>query len=504
MTTVDGHALVLAVSSDRDAGSPGGTQEATGVGGPAADRSSGTAQGLVTCVRTARLYTPPPLTTWSPQFPTPDLLSFAADMFPARSTWDGHEGPRPRILVAPGCIAIERPDLAKRERAQERERRRREVTADLAAAYYLAHGEFPDDPEPSREVTSWSRRSRARMVRRMCELDYAPLLADPSRVPAMVTLTYPGEWLSVVPDGAALKAHLRTFQERWKRAWGSRLVGVWKLEFQRRGAPHVHILAVPPHGVAGTPKRGVRPVGAGLPFTAWLSATWADVVDHPDPVHRMRHEQAGTGVDFAEGLRARDPRRVAVYFAKHGTFADKEYQHIVPEPWRAPGHGPGRFWGYWGLDPAVAGVEVTPDVQIAAARALRRWARAQGTTRRVVVPRVDTATGRLRLRPVRRRVKRLGNGSGWVSVNDGAAFASQLARYLTDRARSDQPDRARSTSPGDNRRHILLHRHPTLRTRVYAGQRRSSANRPPNRNGERRRGPRNCMKKGGRSRLFSG
>ncbi|BBH67086.1 hypothetical protein ACTI_37710 [Actinoplanes sp. OR16] len=482
MTTVHTQALVLAVPGDRDAESPGGTQEATGVGGPAADRANGTAEGLVTCVRTARLFTPPPPARWEPAFPTPELVSFAVDLLPRRDAWDGHEGPRPRILIAPGCIAIERPDLAKKERAQERERRRRQVAADLAAAHYLAHGEYPDDPEPSREVTSWSRRSRARMVRRMCELDYAPLLADPERVPAMVTLTYPGEWQTVAPDGKALKAHLTTFRLRWKRAWGAAPVGVWKLEFQRRGAPHVHILTVPPHGVARTPRRGVRPVGAGMAFTAWLSATWADVVNHPDPVQRMRHERAGTGVDFAEGLRARDPRRVAVYFTKHGTFADKEYQHIVPEEWRKPGHGPGRFWGYWELKTAVSGVEVTPDVQIAAARVLRRWARAQGTTRRVVVPRVDTTTGRLRLRPVRRRVKRLASGSGWVSVNDGAAFASQLARYLT--------DRARSASPGDNRRHILLHPTPTHRLHIFAGQsrarRRPPANRPAGRRDRRR------------------
>jgi hypothetical protein len=44
--------------------------------------------------------------------------------------------------------------------------------------------------------------------------------------------------------------------------------------------------------------------------------------------------------------------------------------------------------------------------------------------------RVDQTTGRIRYRNSRVRVRRLRNCRGWVSVNDGAAFASQIARYL--------------------------------------------------------------------------
>src|SRR5207249_5060118 len=58
---------------------------------------------------------------------------------------------------------------------------------------------------------------------------------------------------------------------------------------------------------------------------------------------------AGTGVDYAEAHKCSDPKRLAVYFGKHGQYRSKEYQHNVPEAWQAPGKGPGRFWGYWGL-----------------------------------------------------------------------------------------------------------------------------------------------------------
>ena len=89
-------------------------------------------------------------------------------------------------------------------------------------------------------------------------------------------------------------------------------------------------------------------------------AAWAEVVDHPDPEQRRRHERAGTALDYAEGLRATDPRRVAAYFTKHGLMAAKEYQHHVPDEWSEPGTGPGRFWGVWTLQRAVRTVHVHP------------------------------------------------------------------------------------------------------------------------------------------------
>ncbi|MEU7776239.1 hypothetical protein AB0C44_33415 [Micromonospora taraxaci] len=292
------------------------------------------------------------------------------------------------------------------------------------------------------------------MVRALCELDYHPMLADPTRVPAMVTLTYPGDWLTVAPNGKAAKRHLQALRKRYVKAWDQDITAVWKLEFQRRGAPHFHLLMVPPHGVSGTPGARARAsawVGAGLPFRQWLSAVWADIVAHPDPAERERHQLAGTGVDYAEGLRVTDPKRVAVYFTKHGSFSAKEYQNCVPEPWQEPGQGPGRFWGYWKLERVAIAVEVTHDQADRAARIIRRWARAQGTTRQVTVARTKLGRPRseqaiiqglagaqlvdqppaVQLRKVRRRVRRLGTGRGFVSVNNGQTFAMSLSRALS-------------------------------------------------------------------------
>jgi hypothetical protein len=266
------------------------------------------------------------------------------------------------------------------------------------------------------------------MVKTLAQLDYSGMITG-DRIPAMITLTLPGDWLTVAPDGRTFKKVIRRFLERWRRAWGDRLVGLWKLEFQRRGAPHLHIFTVPPHG---SPRSGP------VTFRAWLSQVWAEVVGHPDPAERARHLLAGTAVDFATGLRSADPKRLAVYFSKHSAAdasQSKEYQHVVPRAWRRPGCGPGRFWGYWGLAKALGIVEISAEDAILAARTLRRWSRAQGRMRviRVYRPRVDWTSGEIlrdRWRRSSVRAVRLEHSRGFICVNSGPALAGDLARYL--------------------------------------------------------------------------
>jgi hypothetical protein len=79
----------------------------------------------------------------------------------------------------------------------------------------------------------------------------------------------------------------------------------------------------------------------------------------------------------------------------------------------------------------VAARQVTPGIGIAAGRVLRRWYRAKGLMKTVRVERVEQTTGSVRLRRTRKRRRLFANGRGFACVNDGPAFASQLARYLT-------------------------------------------------------------------------
>jgi hypothetical protein len=246
-----------------------------------------------------------------------------------------------------------------------------------------------------------------------------------------------------------VKRHMTLWRKRFHREYGEPARYVWKLEFQRRGAaPHVHLWMTPPT------RRG----RSGQPFRDWLSRTWTDIVAHPDPGERARHLLAGTAVDVLNGLRACDPKLLAIYFTKHSspnTLGDKEYQHIVPELWREPGKGPGRFWGVFGLKRATATVEIEKDAYLTARRIIRRWSRSQAAygdalsqypttviprTSYHRVQRVDLDTGRLRYRGVRRRraiCDQGGLAGGFALVNDGPTFAAQLARAIGQSARAD-------------------------------------------------------------------
>jgi len=314
-------------------------------------------------------------------FPSSDLVPAAAGLLagcPSRSSGSLiAEGPSFFLEVTPGTVALAAHDLARAERSHNRRQDSQVVP--------------PSEGDSTREVRVWSAKSRARMIRAYASLDYSPLFQG---IPGMVTLTYPGDWESLTPTGAHLKAHLKAFRKRWARRWGRPPVGLWKLEFQRRGAPHVHLFVSLPF----------VPLGE---FCDWLSLAWYEVVGSGD----LRHLMAGTGVDLREAARMRDPRRVAVYFSGHSLKSGdgKEYQHAVPELWTAPGAGPGRFWGYWGLSVASAVVELDPRTFILVRRLLRRWAKA--SSRRTVM-----ASGRL--------------AGGWVTANDGPALVSSVARYL--------------------------------------------------------------------------
>ena len=379
---------------------------------------------------------------WTPRFPSAELVGTAAALIPGVSEVAGvtlAEGPRWELVVAPGALQVRTRDWARRERAIEREERQHRIDADQLVARVKVTGSLPGKLIPRRRITSWSARSRNNMTRTLCQLDYAPMFADPSRMLAEVTLTYPDEWLTVAPDGETCYAHLTALVKRYQREWGEEWRGPWKREFQGRGAPHFHLLMTPPHGRSST----------GLHFRQWLSQAWAEVVGHPDPEQFRKHAAAGTKVNFAEGLRARDPKRVAIYFTKHGSFKAKEYQNWAPQEWLDSGKSVGRFWGVLGLKPARVAVQVAPEDGVRVGRLLRRWARAQRITRQVMVKRTRGGavvsaysevaglagaavleSRKARYRPSRVRVNRLPMCRGWVSVNDGAEFCSQIARWL--------------------------------------------------------------------------
>ncbi|WP_231978468.1 hypothetical protein, partial [Mycobacterium sp. E3298] len=380
------------------------------------------------------------------RFPSPDLVASAAALFEPAEPW-AHgrdrlgvepESGRFRIIVGPGVVRLGWTSPVRAAKASERAINHQRLDVATEADRIKSGRDTPNPP--GRAITEWSRKSRAAMCRSFAEVDYTPLV-ESGGVPAMVTLTYPGEWQSVAPNGASVKRHMMLWRKRFQREWGESARYIWKLEFQRRGAPHIHLWMAPPHTVGRS----------GRTFRDWLSQEWADIVGHPDPEQRARHLLAGTGIDILNGLRACDPKRLAIYFTKHSSpnlDGDKEYQHVVPELWQQPGRGPGRFWGVYGLKKAIAVVEIAQDAYLAARRIVRRWSRSQAIysnpassfptavlprTATRLVPRVGQNTGVVTHRRVRRRrafCNQGGLAGGYALVNDGPAFASRLATAL--------------------------------------------------------------------------
>jgi len=372
--------------------------------------------------------------------------------------WDATEGYSGRRAVR--GVRIERGKWAGRAYAGEsagKDRRRQHLLDDGWAAREVERaagvlraglGEVTmcgPAPAARRRVKRWSRRSRERMSERVAELDYSEWMAGPGML-GMVTLTLPGWWEVLGPDGRTFKGLVRVLRDRWRHArdengqlleWRC----IWKLEFQRRGAPHLHQLMKVPAMV-----NGVR-------FEEWIARTWADIcldslserdalayidLGEYDKHYGDESEHPGASVSFS-GAKYSDPRRTAIYFAKHSSKSagSKEYQHVVPVLWQRSDAGPGRFWGYSGLRRAVVEVEVDEWSALRAKRVLRHVARARQAA--TVLNGLRSAGHRDQLgvlvglasmaRPRRRGGFRASVG-GWVLVNAALSVAWDVGRCL--------------------------------------------------------------------------
>lgn len=140
------------------------------------------------------------------------------------------------------------------------------------------------------------------------------------RLKSLLTLTYGHK---VPTNGKDCKGHLNailTALRRWYRKSGEKISYVWFLEFQKRGAPHYHIL------MSERPDDKVR---------KFVADTWSRLVGEggEDTEHvRWQHMRRRTweNVRHQEGAKR--------YCLK---YALKPYQKEVPEAYQDVG----RFWG---------------------------------------------------------------------------------------------------------------------------------------------------------------
>ena len=135
-------------------------------------------------------------------------------------------------------------------------------------------------------VLGFSRGARRRILQKMAMLIRSVL-------PLFVTLTYPSEYST---DYTQWKKHLDTWCKRLHRRYPAAGL-IWRLEAQKRGAPHYHLLIF---GLELTPD--VR---------QWIAQSWFEVVKSGDPKHLVY------GVDCQPVRSARGVRSyVGKYIAK--------------------------------------------------------------------------------------------------------------------------------------------------------------------------------------------
>lgn len=142
----------------------------------------------------------------------------------------------------------------------------------------------------------------------------------------MGCLTYPRNWEEHAPR---LKSHLRAFLERVRRAGitgrdGRPFSIFWFVEFQARGAPHIHFFCT--HRIEHR----------------WLARAWSQVVTHGKD---QAHLAAGTSIE-----RIRAGRDGTCSYARK--YARKQEQKQLPP--LLENSGMGRWWGIFGCREVVA------------------------------------------------------------------------------------------------------------------------------------------------------
>ncbi len=168
------------------------------------------------------------------------------------------------------------------------------------------------EPVPRGKVTCFSAQSRQRLRMALARVDQVK-----AGKALFCTLTYPNAFPL---DSETFKRHLDVFAKRFLRAYPE--AGFfWKLEFQKRGAPHFHPMVF---GLGL--KEKTRALGR---FREWLAETWFEVVNSGD----LKHLAAGTS---AEVMRS----SVAILRYCAG-YVSKSDQTLL-------GVSVGRYWGIVG------------------------------------------------------------------------------------------------------------------------------------------------------------
>lgn len=167
------------------------------------------------------------------------------------------------------------------------------------------------------EIVRFSRASRRRLMLLFSAVPWRSF--DPRRL-VFVTLTYPNKYPA---NPRKWKEDLWAFRRRLERSWGPLSI-IWKMEFQKRGAAHFHLLLfcedslVPPRSEVEKP----------WPLAASMLEAWHEIAGAGDKRH-LRH-----GVDVRQ---ANSWRGAMMYLSKYlAKVQTVEHEESI-----------GRLWGVW-------------------------------------------------------------------------------------------------------------------------------------------------------------
>jgi len=144
--------------------------------------------------------------------------------------------------------------------------------------------------------------------------------------PLWICFTYPNDW----PGSPELwKRHLHNLRRSLKDVPEDPFIGaIWRLEAQRRGAPHYHILLW--HRMPEMEKAERLEE-----FQGWLRKVWYRIVGSGDPEH-LKHGVEATQITTKEAQ-----RKVMIYLGK---YLGKDSVHPKSQVYKYP---VGRHWGVW-------------------------------------------------------------------------------------------------------------------------------------------------------------
>lgn len=182
------------------------------------------------------------------------------------------------------------------------------------------------------KITGFSKKSRLRLLKTLGKVSKKEL-------PYFITLTYPEKF----PDEKEVyKSDLEKFIKRLVYRF-PKVSGFWRLEFQKRGAPHYHLL------VWGLPNADL---------TRYISNIWYQVVKSGD----IKHLHAGTQIKKVRSWRG-VMSYASKYMAKEGDY----------------GQEVGRIWGVFNKNcvpwSPVLEIEISQQKVVQLMRLMRRYAR---------------------------------------------------------------------------------------------------------------------------------